>query len=251
MGNEVADAQEQSSMDHWWPRLKGVDVMVPETVAVEIAGEGTFQDGLTLPVPDEGELRAAIETVGGPPAFLRSDVTSTKHDMGKGSRVETLDGAKANIAGIVEQHHLAWGMPMPSTYYVREWLDLDSKFRAWAYDHHDYATPIAPELRFFLLDGEIHDFGFYWPKDAIRKPDTDDWEAKWEQTRDVALNDHRVNAAETYARRVAEEFDTGYWSVDFALTRRDQWYAIDMARGELSFHPESVERAVADPRAGA
>jgi len=245
--NQLKELQNKSSMDYWWPRLESLDIPTPDTVRLEIAGTDYFQDGLKMPVPDETALHEAIKAVDGPPAFLRSDVTSRKHRM-QASRIEDAQPSATVIAGVVEQHHLAMGMPMPSSYYVREWLDLYHEFKAWAYDHYDCATPIAAELRYFLFDGDLYDFGFYWPKEAITRPDRDDWEGGWQRTRDTAMHGVRVDAAEKYARRVADEFDTGYWSVDLALTERDQWYAIDRARGELSWHPDGIEQAVPDPR---
>ena len=232
--------QAQNSMDHWWPRLRDTDVPTPETVRLGIEETTEFQDGLALPLPDEDALTYAIRSVGGPPAFLRSDLTSTKHDMGKGSRVEDTDRAIAHVAGIVEEHHLAWGMPMPESYYVREWLDLFHHYTAWAYDHHDYPTPVAAEVRYFINEGEIHDAGFYWPEDAITRPDRDDWQDLHQNLVRVTHDArHRLGP---HLEAVCEEFDTGYWSVDFALTEDRDWYCIDMARGEFSWHPEGVEQ---------
>ena len=44
------------------------------------------------------------------------------------------------------------------------------------------------------------------------------------------------------AKKVGEEFDEGYWSLDFALTKDGDWYAIDMALGGASYHPPGVEK---------
>lgn len=232
--------QAQNSMDHWWPRLRDIDVPTPETVRLEIEETTEFQGGLALPLPDEDALTDAIHTVGGPPAFLRSDLTSTKHDMGKGSRVEDTDQVIAHVAGIVEEHHLAWGMPMPESYYVREWLGLFHHYTAWAYDHHDYPTPIAAENRYFINEGDVRGGAFYWPEDAITRPDREGWKRLHRDTERAA----HVATKRIYPllQEVCEEFDTGYWSVDFALTEDRDWYCIDMARGEFSWHPEGVEQ---------
>lgn len=238
--------QRQSSMDYWWPKLESVDVFTPETVRLEIVDAKEYQGGLSLPVPDIDVMLSAIESVGGPPAFFRSDVTSRKHEMNRGSRIVDAEKPLSHVGGIVEQHHMAMGMPMPSSYYVREWLNLYHEYKSFA----DSATPIAAEVRFFLLDGELHDYGFYWPEESIweHAATKDNWRELHERVKETALNGVRVGNLKKYARRVANTFDEGYWSVDFALTDRDQWYAIDMARGELSWHPNSVEHAVEDPR---
>lgn len=235
--------QEQSSMDHWWPRLEPLDVPTPDTVRLEVVETREFQGGLALPVPDESELHDAIKAVGGPPVFLRSDVTSRKHEM-RASRIEDAEPPAGVVAGVVEQHHLSMGMPMASSFYVREWLDLWHLYKTFA----DGATPLAAEMRLFLLDGEVYDGGFYWPMESTwdHSATEDNWPELWEQTKERAEDAHYI--LWEHAHRVAEEFDTGYWSVDFALTESERWYAIDMARGELSAHPESVEQAVPDPR---
>lgn len=231
--------RDQNSMDYWWPRLRSTDVRTPRTVRLEIAEEREFQDGLALPVPDRAELHDAIETVGGPPAFLRSDLTSRKHRM-EASRIEEAEPTERVVAGVVEQHHLAMMMPMPSSWYVREWLDLFHHYSAWAYDHHDYHTPIAAEIRYFINEGEIHDAGFYWPEAAITRPDREDWRDLHQNLVKVTHDArHRLGP---FLESVCEEFDTGYWSVDFALTENRDWYCIDMARGEFSWHPEGIEQ---------
>lgn len=239
MTDEFDRVQAQNSMDHWWPILRQADVPVPHTVRLEITDTETFQDGLELPLPNETALQDAVREVSGPPAFLRSDLMSTKHDMGKGSRVDNVESARSNIAGIVENHHLAWGAPMPSSYYVREWLDLYSTYSAWAYDYHDYPTPIAAEQRAFINDGKVYDTGFYWPMDGITRPDRDDWQDRYyDLIETVNKNSDRLRPL---IEKVASEFTTGYWSADFALTESLEWYCIDMARGEFSWHPEDIE----------
>lgn len=241
---EITEIQDQSSMDYWWPILSRIDVPTPDTIRLEITDEQEFQDGLTLPVPNEDELREAIHAVDGPPAFLRSDVTSSKHGMKGGSMVESDENPISNVAGIVEEHHLSMGMPMPSSFYVREWLDLWHLFKTF----RDSATPIAAEVRVFLLDGEWHDSAFYWPEDAIwgHSATEEGWPALHEQTKERAGED--LGVIRDHAERVATVFTDDYWSVDFALTDDGDWYAIDMARGEMSFHPPGATRAVSDPR---
>jgi hypothetical protein len=39
---------------------------------------------------------------------------------------------------------------------------------------------------------------------------------------------------------IAEVLD-GYWSVDFACDTAGKWHMIDMARGEISWHPPNCE----------
>jgi len=41
----------------------------------------------------------------------------------------------------------------------------------------------------------------------------------------------------TTASKIAQVFD-GYWSIDFCRARNGQWYCIDMAEGNRSWHPK-------------
>lgn len=237
----AADLREQTSMTNWWPRVRDLDVPTPQTVRVgtvekEVDDGAPATDGTVAEVfPDEDELVAAIGEVDGPPAFLRSDQMSDKHGMENASKLASADPVEfgSNVWELHEAHALAWGVPDPKCFYVREWLDLRHEFTAFT------GTPMASELRFFIHNGRVHDVGFYWPEDAIRRPDSDDWRQELAAVREHALGE-RDEVAEL-AERVAQEFD-GYWSVDFAETEDGDWYCIDMARGEVSWHPDGCEK---------
>lgn len=237
------ELREETSMTHWWPRVADLDVPTPQTVrvgveAVSIDDGAPATDGtMSVEFPDKADLADAIETVGGPPAFVRSDQMSEKHRMDQGSKFTSADPEAfgSNAWTLLERHLMAMGVPRPQCYYVREWLDLNHAFTAFG------GTAIASELRWFINDGEIHDVDFYWPADAIQRPDSETWREDLAALREHALN--AVEVVEPYVQTVAEEFDSGYWSVDFAETADNDWYLIDMARGEVSWHPDGVEKA--------
>lgn len=236
-------------MTYWWPKLREAEVPTPKTIAVdveeaEIDDASDAEGGFTVWLPDMKAVVEAIEEVNGPPAFVRTDQMSAKHAMGEASRVTSLDieHVAEHMWNITEHHEMAWMVPDPKQFYVREWLDLKSFFSAFQ------DCPIAPEIRWFILDGKVHDHGFYWPKDAIHSHGglPDDWEDLWAKTKEIALS----NAAwceREYVSAVIDQFPEGYWSLDFALTEDAEWYAIDMARGEASFHPEGIEKARDSP----
>jgi hypothetical protein len=231
----------ESSMTTWWPHLKDIDVPTPQTVRipskeVEIDDGAPATDGtVTKLFPCQDEFARAIETVGGPPAFYRDDQMSAKHRMDGGSRITSTDPTdfRANIGEVFEAHQMAWGVPDAEAFYIREWLPLKHTFTAFS------GTPIASELRVFIYEGSVHDLGFYWPHDAIRNPDTDNWQDELAKLRESTLNEK--DTVIELAERVADTFD-GYWSVDFAQTDTGDWHCIDMARGEVSYHPESCDK---------
>lgn len=239
-GPSEQELREQTSMTNWWPRVRDLDVPTPETVEVgtmemEIDDGAPATDETTIvEIADYGEVAAAIDEVDGPPAFIRSGQMSEKHRMAKASKLSSTDADEfgSNVWQLFEAHMMAGGVPNPECYYVREWLDLRHEFTAFT------GTPIASELRFFVNNGSVHEVGFYWPEDAIRRPDSENWEQELAALRENALG-QRDEVADL-AATVAGEFD-GYWSVDFAETEDGDWYLIDMARGEVSFHPDDCE----------
>lgn len=253
------EIREQCSMDYWWPRLRDVDVYTPETVSLEmepyrwVMGElpNGEEDYLNVKRADVDEIIDAIHRVGGPPAFIRTDQASAKHHMVEASHVpnNNRETVKSRQFRLIEENEMAgmFGLPYKSLY-VREWLNLWHEFKSFVKS----GTPIASEVRVFLLDGDVHSYGFYWPEDAIWEHSVteDNWRELHQHAYDMAMDPTRIKAVKKYARRVGEEFGEGYWSVDFALTESDQWYCIDMARGELSCHPEGCEKPESMKRLG-
>lgn len=240
MSESDQDLREQTSMTNWWPKVKDLDVPTPKTVKVgttEIEvddGAPATDNTMLVEVADYDEVEDGIQEVSGPPAFIRRDQMSEKHRMEKVSKLDSTekDDFRSNVWCLFEAHQMAWGVPNPKCYYVREWLDLHHNFTAFT------GTPIASELRFFVNNGSVHEVGFYWPEEAIRRPDSEDWKDGLASLREHALG-QRDQVAEL-AETVAQEFE-GYWSVDFAEAADGTWYLIDMARGEVSHHPDGCE----------
>lgn len=229
-----SELRKQSDMTYWLPKLCNTNVPVPYTKAIdcfeETIDEGTIHE-LTVNVPKVERVREAVLEVGGPSAFIRTSQASDKHQLQSASKIDYLNEThiQGTIYSLGSSMKTKWGVPEPECYYVREWLNLEHNFTA--FDN----LPIAQEVRFFIDEGEIDHHGFYWPEDAIRKPDKDNWKTLLEDTKKEALEstEHLENLLES----ICEEFSEGYWSVDFAKTENDGWYCIDMARGELSWDP--------------
>ncbi len=241
------ELKNQTSMRYWWPRLEPLDVPTPQTICVEASEQkielGELPNGemdyMMCQYPNEiDDIRDAVEAVNGPPAFLRTDHASHKHMMEDGSRIDSLEHVGRNVWNVVEHNEMAgfYGLPY-DRFYVREWLELYHEFTAFR------GTPIAAELRFFIYEGGVHSCGFYWAKEAIQRspPDDANWEQKYQQIRETVFAEPIHSRARQYAERVADEFQDEYWSVDFALTDDEEWYCIDIARGELSEHPDECE----------
>lgn len=226
--------EEPNSMSYWLPKLREMEkVNIPKTKVVVVD---------KFPEPDipiafnKGDVIEAVDHVGGFPVFIRTDKASDKHHMKDVSRVNAQDEFPKKIGRLakhnstlgwfgVNYHHLA----------IREWLEIKHKFRAFAGD-----MKVGYEIRAFVKDGEIVCKHYYWPKDCIELPNTEDWGELWGETKKETMD--RWEEAKSQVEAVAEAFEGG-WSVDVAMTEDGVWYVIDMATFGDSFHPPECEHA--------
>lgn len=233
MLNNLPKPKERTSMLYWYPEVKDV-LPTPKTKFIKLEKCENSPYGV---IWDEEEVHEAIQELGGYPAFIRTDLASDKFWMKEGSRVENEDELMRHIARVIEFNQLASVIGLPFVCLaVREWLNLDHKFKAF------YGTPIAKEIRVFIRDGEVECYHFYWPEEAIKffrdTEEPDNWQELLKETREETIARELTEALDL-AWDVAKIFDgDGYWSVDFALTEEGDWYLIDMAEGEKSWHPE-------------
>lgn len=223
------DLMKQSSMNKWYRSLESFEeVNTPETRRIAINTEKRWD------APVE-KIQLAIEEYG-EPVFMRTDAASKKHSMENSSKISKNDAdtIKENYRNLIE-FNMTHMLPFNSLY-IREWLDLKHRFKAFE------GTPIAEELRFFIHNGEILGYHFYWPEKAIEKAGSD-WRQDWLKTKRDAL-ENRGDAVRQ-AKIVAEKFrGQGFWSLDFARAENGEWYAIDMAKGEISWIPDKPQPIV-------
>lgn len=230
--NEVDTERYPASMEYWYPRLQQVDeVTTPDTAWVALEPdkihEGTRDEYYWAEYNIE-ELRNAVKKVGGPPAFLCTDMASNIYDM-ETSHITALDDEHLNRAagGVLNFNVIRAEIPFCS-FAVREWLDIKHFFTAWG------GKKIGVEIRAFVSNGSVDGWCFDWPKNQL-KPDTEGWEDEYERTMNLA--ESRGEEVIPMAQAVAEQFKnagTGEWSVDFVLTENDEWYCTDMAPKRMS-----------------
>lgn len=240
---EEERVRKAASMRHWWPKLRNADVRTPDTEVYQFREwENAAQFSEGYPIVDSDEIQPLIDRVDGPPAFIRTDQASAKHDMASASRIDEGDDLDKHLSELLRHNHLAGFAGLPwRDIVVREWIDFRHAFEA--FDH----TPIAAEVRVFIHAGKMVSRGFYWPEDAIgkhlnHKPSPPkDWRELLSGVREDALNQFD-KASDGLVGPVTDAFDSGYWSVDFALSELGDWYAIDMAPGVASWHPDSCEK---------
>jgi len=236
-----------NSMLTWWPRVAPLAIPKPRTALLEEPRPGLLMRWLwqcegeeTLSHEDAtvwgeylGALRRAAQRIGYP-VFLRSDHTSHKHAYEASCFLRTEGALSRHLYEVLIAHGLAFGMPDAAALAVREWLDLDSSFTAFA------GMPVAAERRYFVRDGVVECHHPYWPAAAIE--DGRRSEALPENWRELLAELNHETAEEVglltgYAECVGGALP-GFWSVDFARAKGGEWFLIDMATGEASWHPE-------------
>jgi hypothetical protein len=118
---------------------------------------------------------------------------------------------------------------------VREFLDLETSFTAFYGD-----MPINKERRYFIENGKVICHHPYWPDEAFnsyydrrKKDEPTDWKNKLD-----ILNYESPEEIEYLSKlscRISESFEDK-WSLDWAMTKSGEWYAIDMALAKRSYH---------------
>jgi len=263
MKNQNMSPNSPNSALNWYPRLKSTGVKTPKTIFIPLNHEEGY--GGDCPVTwNTEDVINTIPQLNGPPVFIRTDLSSEKHKIDKASKLTSTDKGKIDkkIFELITSNEMKGTPenPMLSLPYkclmIREWLDLWYLFRGFV-----GGLKIAAERRAFIRDGEHECDHFYWVKESIAK-----WEANAKETIALAkeigtdpdvktppknwkerlkktkkkTEEHKESMMKEL-EKVTEEFDEGYWSVDFALTEDEEWYVIDMAKGKDSHHKSECE----------
>jgi len=230
--NQYIEASKLSSMDYWFPKTKDLPIPQPRTEVALKEGTVSWMEFLDTPKIFDGQvehLRSKAKELGYP-LFVRTDQSSAKHSYINTCKVESEDRLMRNIYCLIEENIMC-DLNI-QTLYFRDFIELDSVFTAFN------KIPIAPERRYFVKDGEILCHHPYWPEDAIKDPDHEDWESRlrginFEETCEVIL-------LKRYATIISMAVP-GCWSVDFAKAKNGVWYFIDMADARLSWHPKDCK----------
>ncbi|HPA47814.1 MAG TPA: hypothetical protein PK395_18770 [bacterium] len=236
MENEV----NRSSMLYWWPRVENIDgIRKPKTILVptDTLKCLEFLDGKGWPL-DVDDLKSACERIGYP-VFMRTDHYSGKHSWNKTCFVEGPENLLPNFARLIDKVCMV-ELPIDAIA-IREYIPMATLFYAF----HG-KMPINPEIRFFVRDGRVECWHWYWIPEAIKKsgaPVLDKmaneiYESEW---RSILINAQQSpGIGPNHVCKIWEvaPLFQGYWSIDFCLSVSGEWVLIDMAEGEKSWHPE-------------
>jgi len=209
-------------MAYWFPKLRDLDVPVPESQPLPLERQ---EDA--MPEWDSELACEIVENLGGE-AFVRSGYKSAQMELDKGSHIKSHEQKQVTrtIKELLVQHTMMH-MPIGESLWLREYLDLD-----W---NHYARENQCPEVRVFIRDGEI---ACYHPRlegfdgyENNRETAENFIESAWPAELDDGL--YRTHEGiQTYAQRVADEFD-GWWSVDFVMDTNGDLWCTDMALDEL------------------
>ena len=216
----------------YWPKIKDLPIKQPKSKIVLLSKKefkATF-DGCPQSLVDKVAKAITSFTL---PVFIRTDLSSAKHYWKTTCFYDGQKDLRKHLYGIMEFNHCAdfFGLPFVAIV-IREYIPMASGFTAFYGD-----MPVNPERRYFIKDGQVVCHHHYWIEEAIdqsKEPSEKSW-------RDIAKNLNHESKDEIdlltgYALQVAQVMD-GFWSVDFCKAVTGDWYLIDMATGQNSWHP--------------
>lgn len=266
----MSEDKVDSSMLWWWPRVKHLaelNIPMSKTVICELTKEeqklcwemvtdgvkdtsriDTFREDI-----EDFVINEVIPSGINYPMFMRTDLTSSKHNWENTCYVEKHEDLFTHVFRLIEDCECMGMMGLAYRALIfREFLELDTGFKAF----RGY-MPIAAERRYFAKDGEVICYHNYWPKDSISWPykrtgrknknglgyeiiedKPDDWEKQY--NRISVEKDSEVAHLSTMARQISKRL-IGSWSIDFARGLDGTWYFIDAAQAYHSYHMDGCK----------
>ena len=231
-----------NDLGYWFPILETIQGLnLPKTEIFEHKGESLINllDGIRVDGFDDlaSKIQKACVKFG-LPAFLRTGLTSGKHDWENTCYLEKGDivSIRDNIYNLVEFSAMAdiFGLAT-DTWVVREYLPVKKNLIAEKYGN----MPVTKERRYFINDGKVVHRQPYWPKVAVDEggPNRDNWEEILRQINHETKDE--ISILTELSELVGTKFKE-YWSVDW-LWVNNKWYLTDMARGECSYKYEPLD----------
>jgi hypothetical protein len=233
---------DKNSMLFWLPKIQNLGIPMPRTeilpltpreIEIMHSGEGDCfnLDRLT------DEAKKTISARFRLPVFLKTDHYSAKHFWKKSCFLDNLGNLRKNLMEIIVGGSCE-DMPIEAIA-VREFIPMETGFTAFSRE-----MPVNPERRYFIRDGKVLCHHPYWIEGAVEKGTLKEKLPKdW---KDIAKRMNRESDGEIklltgYSEKIAGTVE-GFWSVDYCKARDSRWILIDMAVGEMSWHPEECPK---------
>lgn len=209
----------RNRFDHYWSRLRELDVPTPDTTIVPIDDEGRDWDWDAESVLEFMDERDAHR------AFVRSQYKSAprRHRAGSFVSEPTADAVNSTIRSLLSQHE-AVGIPHGGSVVVREWVDLN-------YCPHPTHTACHPEVRAFIEDGRI--LGLTPCADA---------QYTCESTYGYLETDRPYgHPPRELVEAVADEFSEATWAADFVRATDGTWYCTEIGLNGVYWNTDHEE----------
>ena len=222
---------ELNSMFYWYPKIKDLHIPQPKTEMYRFTENEfkTIQHEEGMPVSIYEHCLPIAEKIGFP-LFMRTDNSSCKHNWKQTCYVQSKEDLERHIMDLLEYSGMqGWMSYVDKGLVFREFIPLTTKFTAFSGEF-----PVNKERRYFIEDRLVKCHHPYWYPDAIEGHTE---KKNWRSIVDALNyeNESEIKFLTHYAELVGSVLD-GYWSVDFAMSKKGTWYLFDMARGNESFH---------------
>lgn len=231
---------DKNCLTYWYPKLREAAIPAPRTLVVETECVlGHLLDGETP--PDFDKLIGWLEQYGrilGYPMFLRTGMTSGKHDWENTCFVQCPEELPTRVANLVEFSFMAHFFGLPTNVWVaRSFLKLKTCGVLPGYSN----MPLAREFRAFVSGGDVKCIHPYWPRRAVEEGEPEEeWLQKYFEM--CTMGDDEQKIVELVSRVAALFSDDGAWSVDVCQLETGQWLVTDMAIAKESFHWEDCAK---------
>jgi len=241
----------ENCMSYWLPKLIEIGVPTPKTIIIDMNKvDDKFVKAINKifwmkdPTKEETEalikFKQILEEMGHRieyPLFLRSGHSSHKHNWKETCYVEQQAQLISHAQAIAEYNIMAnhsSGLPI-NVWAVRKIIETAPAFKAFN------EMPITKEIRYFFKDHKLVCKHPYWPEHALEGNVINDknWKLKLSAMNSLSEEDDEI--LKKLTKKVALRFD-GYWSIDWLKGKDGNWYAIDMATGEDSYHCPECEK---------
>lgn len=196
----------RNRFDHYWPRLRELDVPTPDTTIIPIVeedGDWTW---------DTTEILAFMDDRDAHRAFVRSQYKSAPRRPRDGSFIAepTVDEIDDTVRSLLAQHD-AVGIPHGGSLVVREFIDLN-------YCPHPSHSACHPEVRAFIEDGHIL---------AITPPEDAQYTCPGTYEH-LAADRPYGHPPRDLVEVVADAFPEASWAVDFVRATDGTWYCTEL-----------------------
>ena len=230
-------------LSHWFPLVANAGLAVPRTIIVpglsteELWG---IADGKRPASMDR--IADAINDAGdsvGWPCFLRTGLTSYKHDWQESCFLSSPLFTERHVANLCNFSMMADFIGLDcSEFVVRELLQTVSSFAAFN------GMPVAREVRFFFEGGRISGYQPYWPEESIETPSVEDWRSKLACVQTFTRDEiaHIAGFALIAGQAASTSGLCSDWSVDFLYVIDRGWMLIDMAEAGNSYRSPDFTR---------